>query len=102
MCVSLFYFCRKIQRDYDSSEFHQVNLLFSIQSELFWTNQDSGLTFETPRGLIKTDAGKGFAAGILKFKANQPIPIPLNPVNEIKTNFQATFEQTGNKIILYK
>merc|ERR1712029_116851 len=68
---------KKIQRDYDSSEFHQVTHLFSIQSELFWANQDSGLTFETPRGLIKTDAGKGFAAGILKFKANQPIPIPL-------------------------
>ena len=98
MSVSLFYFCRKIQRDYDSSEFHQVTHLFSIQSELFWTNQDSGLTFETPRGLIKTDAGKGFAAGILKFKANQPIPIPLNPVNEIKTNFD--FDDESGKQLM--
>ena len=72
--------------------------LFSIQSELFWTNQDSGLTFETPRGLIKTDAGKGFAAGILKFKANQPIPIPLNPVNEIKTNFD--FDDESGKQLM--
>ena len=98
MSVSIFYFCRNILRDYDSSEFHQVDRLISIQSELFWTNQDSGLTFETPRGLIKTDAGKDFTAGILKFKHNQPIPMPLNPVQEIKTNFDFD-DESGNQLM---
>ena len=55
-------------------------------------------TYHKKYSLIETEAGKVFNGVVLKFKPNQPIPVPLNTVQDINVLFD--YDQPSNEQLM--